>query len=392
MKRNIHMSLLSGNYLFPEINHRKTKFLNENPNAKLISLGIGDTTHPIPDYINQALVEASIAQSTQKGYSGYGPEQGLKKLRESISKRIYENQIDKDEIFISDGAKCDIGRLQTLFSHAESIAVQDPTYPVYVDGSIIQGIRHIIPMHCTPENNFFPDLSCLPRTDLIYFCSPNNPTGAVATKEQLEDLVDFAYQNRSIIIFDAAYSQFIQDPSLPKSIYEIKNARKVAIEVGSFSKLAGFTGLRLGWTIVPDELKYDDGYSVKMDWNRIMCTLFNGASNIVQIAGCAVLEDKGWNEAITLTKYYLENAKLIQEALLPKCELFGGINAPYIWARFTGNSWNLFEEFLQHHHIVTTPGSGFGPSGEGFLRFSAFGKRDNIIEAVARLKESNGGK
>ena len=233
---------------------------------------------------------------TRAGYSGYGSSQGLESLRCNIKAKIYYNTIQTDEIFISDGAKCDIGRLQMLFGKNVSIAVQDPAYPVYVDGSLIQGVETIVSMPCSPENDFFPNLKALPRTDLIYFCSPNNPTGTAATKAQLEQLVTYAAKNRSIIIFDAAYANFIQDPNLPKSIYEIPGATEVAIEVGSFSKLAGFTGVRLGWTVVPNALKYDDGSSVKADWNRLVSTVFNAASNIAQHGGNAVLEAQGLNE------------------------------------------------------------------------------------------------
>ena len=389
MKRNPHLALLNTNYLFPEINLRKQRFLLENPHASLISLGIGDTTQPIPSSINEALVNASTALGTQEGYSGYGPERGIKKLREDISARIYQGSVHADDIFISDGAKCDIGRLQSLFGNNVSIAIQDPAYPVYVDGSIIQGVKEIVYLKCTPENDFFPDLNSVPRTDLIYFCSPNNPTGAVATRAQLEQLVDFAIDNKSIIIFDAAYANYIQDPSLPKSIFEIRDAKKVAIELGSFSKLAGFTGVRLGWTVIPEDLKYDDGFPVKADWNRLTSTLFNGASNISQQGGSAVLNDKGWQEVISLTRFYLENAAIIKDSLqkIP-CEVFGGINAPYLWVRFKNqSSWELFNELLNKYHIITTPGSGFGRTGDSFLRFSSFGQRKNILEAASRLKK-----
>jgi LL-diaminopimelate aminotransferase len=389
MKRNHNMSLLKASYLFPEIHARKGQFLAENPQASLISLGIGDTTEPIPESIASSLAAASLKLKTPEGYSGYGPEQGGKALREKIAEKIYSGLIDPEEIFISDGAKCDLGRLQMLFGSGVSIAVQDPAYPVYIEGSIIQGVKTIVPMPCNPENHFFPDLKGLPRTDLIYFCSPNNPTGAVATKQQLETLVAFAKANRSIIIFDAAYASFIQDEALPKSIYEVEGAKELAIEINSFSKLAGFTGIRLGWTVIPHELKYDDGTPLKADWNRLTCTVFNGASNIAQAGGCAALEETGLKEIASLASYYLENAKIIKSTLEQLgCEVFGGVNAPYLWVRFKGKkSWDLFEDFLQRYHIVTTPGSGFGISGEGYLRMTAFGKRDDILEAARRLNK-----
>lgn len=388
MKRNPNLTRLKANYLFPEINLRKRQFLAMNPEASLISLGIGDTTEPIPQSITNTLADISLGLGTLERYSGYGPEQGIKVLREKIASKIYSNLVQSEEVFISDGAKCDLGRLQYLFGKDVSIAVQDPAYPVYIEGSVIQGVQDIISMPCNPENKFFPDLSNLPRTDIIYFCSPNNPTGAVATKSQLENLVKFALANRSILIFDSAYANYIQDPSLPKSIYEIEDAKKVAIEVGSFSKIAGFTGVRLGWTVVPDELKYDDGGSVKGDWNRVTSTIFNGASNIAQAGGCSVLEDRGLQEVSTLTKYYLENARIIKETLEGLgYDVFGGVNAPYLWVRFKGqNSWDVFQRLLEQYHIVTTPGAGFGPEGNEYVRFTAFGHRQNILQAVARLK------
>lgn len=390
MKRNPNMALLKASYLFPEINQRKKQFLIQNPQASLISLGIGDTTEPITPSITQALVQASAGLGTLEGYTGYGAEPGMKALREKIASKLYSNLISADEVFVSDGAKCDLGRLQMLFGKDASIAVQDPAYPVYIEGSLIQGVKTIVSMPCSPENHFFPDLKNLPRTDLIYFCSPNNPTGAVATKPQLEQLVKFAEANRSIIIFDSAYANYIQDSSLPKSIYEIDGAKKVAIEISSFSKLAGFTGIRLGWTVVPEELKFDDGSSVKADWNRLTSTIFNGASNIAQHGGIAVLDDGGFEEVEALTKHYLENAKIIKEALQGLgYEVFGGINAPYLWVRFKGRkSWDVFQEILERFHIVTTPGSGFGSQGEEFIRFTAFGHRENILKAVARLKKN----
>lgn len=389
-KRNQNLTKLKANYLFPEINMRKREFLLKNPSAKLISLGIGDTTEPIPEAIVETLSKTSQRLGTREGYSGYGPEQGIKELRDKIASKIYHNCIKGEDVFISDGAKCDIGRLQMLFGNDVSIALQDPAYPVYVDGSLIQGVREIVYMPCTPENEFFPDLNKTPRTDLIYFCSPNNPTGSVATREQLKRLVAYAKANKSIIIYDSAYASYIQDPALPKTIFEIEGADQVALEVSSFSKIAGFTGVRLGWTVVPEALKYEDGTSVRADWNRIMSTIFNGASNIAQAGGIAVLEDKGWQQIEEMNRFYMENVHLLKETLIERGdEVFGGTNAPYLWMRFKGKkSWDVFQEFLEKYHIVTTPGSGFGPSGEGFVRMSAFGHRENILEAQKRLNKS----
>ncbi|MFA6915823.1 MAG: LL-diaminopimelate aminotransferase [Parachlamydiales bacterium] len=387
MKRNAGIASLSTHYLFREINSRKREFLKNHPQAELIHLGIGDTTQPIPASVAKELTHAARKLGTVRGYTGYGPEQGLKELREAIAKQFYNNTIKPEEIFISDGAKCDIGRLQMLFGPDVSIAVQDPAYPVYIDGSKIQGVTEIHYMACNPKNHFFPDLKKLPRTDLIYFCSPNNPTGAVATKEQLERLVQFAQKNRSIILFDAAYACYIQDSTLPKSIFEIEGAQSVAIEVNSFSKIAGFTGVRLGWTVVPEELKYDDGHSVRSDWSRLMSTVFNGASNITQAGGLAILREEGINEIIHLNNYYMENAAILKNALQNVgYKVFGGENAPYLWTEFPGQkSWEVFQYLLERYHLVTTPGSGFGPEGEGFIRFTAFGTRNAILDAAKRI-------
>jgi LL-diaminopimelate aminotransferase len=391
MKRNPNMARLKANYLFPEINLRKKEFLARHPEASLVSLGIGDTTEPLPQLIAESLAQKAKELGTISGYSGYGPEQGVKDLREKIAEKIYEGRVIPDEVFISDGAKCDLGRLQMLFGPHVSILVQDPSYPVYIDGSLIAGVENIFSMRCVPENRFFPDLSVLPRADLIYFCSPNNPTGVVANKQQLEDLVNFAKKNHSIIIFDSAYANYIQDSSLPRSIFEIEGARNVAIEISSFSKLVGFTGVRLGWTVIPSELQYDDGSPVKADWNRLMSTLFNGASNISQIGGCSVLEEAGLKEVSALTQFYMENASMIKRTLEKiGYEVYGGSNAPYLWVRFRGKkSWDVFQDFLERIHLVTTPGLGFGPAGEEFVRMTAFGHRETILEAIKRLEASN---
>ncbi|KIC75006.1 Aminotransferase ALD1 [Neochlamydia sp. TUME1] len=389
IKRNANFAKLNNGYLFPEIHKRKLKFISDHPQAEVISLGIGDTTEPIPSSIAHAMSQEAMKLGTIQGYSGYGPEQGLNELRERIASQLYFNRISSSEVFVSDGAKCDIGRLQMLLGKHVSVAIQDPAYPVYVDGSIIQGVSNIVYMPCTPENNFFPDLERTPRTDIIYFCSPNNPTGAVATKDQLTRLVDFAKSNQTIILFDSAYASFIQDPSLPKSIFEIPGAKEVAIEVSSFSKLAGFTGVRLGWTIIPQALKYEDGTPVNADWQRLTTTIFNGASNIAQQGGMAVLEDRGLQEVKKTCQLYLENAQLIKVALEQQgWEVYGGTNAPYLWVRFKNRkSWEVFQALLENYHIITTPGSGFGPSGEGFIRFTAFGTRNNIMLAINRLKK-----
>lgn len=386
--RNPNIAQLSSNYLFPEINRRKQEFLKAHPKAKLISLGIGDTSEPLPDVIADALSVASKGLGTTEGYHGYGPEQGNEVLRKAIAEKIYHNRIDANDIFISDGAKCDLGRLQTLFGSNVTIALQDPTYPVYLDGSIIQGVKNIITMPCHPENGFNPDIAELKeKPDIIYWCSPNNPTGATSTKQQLKQLVDFATKNKSLIVFDAAYASYIRDKDLPRSIFEIEGADKVAIELGSFSKLAGFSGVRLSWSVVSPAAVYNDGTSVRSDWKRVVSTIFNGASCLSQAGGLAALSTSGLVAIRSMNDFYMENVRILRKALEKSgYECHGGENAPYLWVRVPGmNSWEAFQYFMDKAEIVTTPGSGFGSSGEGFLRVSAFGHRAAIAEAADRI-------
>jgi len=387
--KNENFSRLQGSYLFTQIAQKKSEFLKNNPNVSLINLGIGDTTLPLPKFISEKLAAAALSLGTEEGYSGYGPAEGDPTLRQKISEVLYHGRVNADEIFISDGSKCDIGRLQVLFGKDVSIAVQDPTYPVYVDGTLLQGVNQpIVTMPCTPENNFFPDLSTLPRTDLIYFCSPNNPTGSVATKDQLKQLVDFAKGNQSVIIFDSAYAGFIQDPDLPRSIFEIEGADEVAIETGSFSKIAGFTGIRLGWTVVPKKLQYQDGSPIRDAWLRTISTIYNGACNIAQAGGLAVLEGEGQKCIKELIAQYMNGAHQLLAALKKAgYEVYGGANAPYLWVRYKNqDSWTSFQELLEKSHIVSTPGSGFGISGEGFVRFSAFANSQTMDSAVHMLQ------
>jgi LL-diaminopimelate aminotransferase len=403
VQRNLHLAKLQAGYLFPEINKRRITFLEKNPHAQLISLGIGDTTEPIPSCIAMEMSQSALALSTYEGYRGYGPEQGYQQLRTLLAEKIYAHcskNVDDEEVFVSDGAKCDIGRLQILFGSQSSVAIQDPSYPVYIDTSVMMGqsgnFDHSLKQYkglsywpCHPNNAFFPTLGECPRSDLIYFCSPNNPTGAVATHAQLADLVDFARKNRSIIIFDAAYAPFIQDPSLPRSIYEIPGAREVAIELGSFSKMVGFSGIRLAWSVVPKELLFDNGYSVHQDWNRINTTFFNGASWIAQVGGIVALQPKGQMEMKRLIRYYMQNAALLRNLFLENgYVVHGGTNAPYLWVEFPHlTSWEAFEILLEKTHIICTPGCGFGPQGEGFIRLSAFANQSHILEAVRRLRD-----
>jgi len=400
--RNPNFGKLAGGYLFPEIGRRRNAYLEKNPDmaSRIISLGIGDTTQPIPENILSGLVNGASQLGTKEGYTGYGAEQGKGDLRAKIANTLYNDLISADEVFVSDGAKCDIMRLQQMFGTNVVSAVQDPSYPVYVDTSVMMGqtgtqnpetmqYENIVYMPCTPENGFFPDYASLPRADVVYICSPNNPTGAAATKEQLTDLVKNCKERGSILVFDAAYAPFIRSPGVPKSIYEIEGAKEVAIEVNSFSKYAGFTGVRLGWTIVPADLKFSDGSPVRNDFNRVMTTAFNGASNIVQSGGMACLDEKGLKEIDTLIDYYLENAKILKDTMEGiGYSVFGGVDAPYIFVQLPDGkgSWDTFSEILEKTQVVTIPGAGFGPGGEGFLRLSAFAPRDNVIEACERLK------
>ncbi|MDR2795127.1 MAG: LL-diaminopimelate aminotransferase [Spirochaetaceae bacterium] len=406
VKRNPNIGRLKAGYLFPEISRRRREFAARHPEAKIISMGVGNTTEPIPPHICAALVGGARRLGRAETYSGYADE-GLIELREAISRVNYNGAFGPEEVFISDGSKCDIGRLQTLFGPEAKAAVQDPSYPVYVDGSVVAGAAGrensfsgcedgdcggggyggVKYLPCTPENNYFPDLSRIEDGSIIYFCSPNNPTGAVATKPQLAALVSAALRTGSIIVYDAAYSEYIRDAALPKTIYELDGARKCAIEVNSFSKSAGFTGVRLGWSVVPRDLVFSGGGSVNADWSRLTATVFNGASNIAQYGGIAALDEEGRREVRELTDFYLGNARLIRGALKTlNIGCIGGDNSPYIWARFPGrDSWDVFAELLEKYHVVTTPGSGFGPAGETFIRFSAFGRRADVEEVCGRL-------
>ena len=402
--RNPNFGKLAGGYLFPEIGRRRNAYLAENPEMadRIISLGIGDTTQPIPKHILSGLTEGAAKLGTKDGYSGYGAEQGFGELRQKIATVLYNDLISPDEVFVSDGAKCDIMRVQQMFGPGVVSAVQDPSYPVYVDTSVMMGqtglineetsqYDNIVYMPCTAENDFFPDYASLPRADVVYFCSPNNPTGAAATKEQLTELVKVCTERGSILVFDAAYAPFIRDENVPKSIFEIEGAKECAIEVNSFSKYAGFTGVRLGWTVIPEDLKFSDGTPVKQDFNRVMTTAFNGASNIVQGGGLACLDPEGQAEINTLIDYYLENAVMLKEAMEEiGFKVFGGDNAPYVFVQLEEgkSSWDMFSEILEKAQVVTIPGAGFGPGGEGYLRLSAFAPRDSVIEACERLKKA----
>lgn len=333
-----------------------------------LNLSIGDTTHPLPQEVVEAMAQKALSLATDK-YTGYGCGQGDLQLRRALAKKY---NIEPDEVFISDGAKCDLGRLQLLFGRNVTIAVQDPAYPVYIDTSALVGQQKVIKLPCTLENGFFPELQ---KADIFYFCSPHNPTGYAATHDELERLVHFAKKHKALIVYDSAYADFIQDDR-PRSIFEIEGADEVAIEVGSFSKSAGFAGVRLGWSVIPKKLTYEDGRPLHPDWLRIISTFFNAASNIAQAGGLAALN------APSAIPYYQENARLLKEAL--SVPHVGGDNSPYIWAFFGDRT---FEDVLEKTGVLGVPGAGFGPSGKGFLRFSALAKRETVEEAARRLHE-----
>jgi LL-diaminopimelate aminotransferase len=400
---NKNYEKLAAGYLFPEITRRTQKFLSQNPGTDILKLGIGNTTECLTPTIIEGLHKGVDKLASVDTYSGYGDYEGEIQLREALLKYYSKIgvSIDSSEIFISDGAKPDSGNIQSIFGDKNIVAVQDPAYPVYVDTNVIAGrtgeynknkghYNGIVYMPCNEKNDFFPDIPDR-KVDLIYICSPNNPTGTVATKQQLKKFVEYARQLKSVILFDAAYSAFINDKELPKSIYEIKNAKECTIEINSFSKVAGFTGVRLGWTIVPKELIVEDTEPEKVNslWYRRQSTFFNGASNIVQEGGLTALSEQGQKECQGLVNYYMENAQIIREGLESiGLTVFGGENAPYIWMKTTNglSSWNFFDKLLTETHVVGTPGSGFGPAGEGYFRLSAFGHRDNIIKAVENIK------
>ena len=400
---NINYDKLGAGYLFPEIARRTRAFSEKHPGVELHRLGIGDTTQPLAPSVVRALKEAADRLSQVDTYTGYGDYEGERFLRESIRDLYRERGVDLelDEIFVSDGAKSDSGNIQTIFGPENVVAVQDPAYPVYVDTNVMAGRTEsfntvtgqyagIVYMPCHEHNGFFPELPS-EKVDLIYLCSPNNPTGAVATREQLARFVQYARQLQAVIIFDAAYSAFISDPRLPRSIYEVSGAEECAIEVNSFSKSAGFTGVRLGWSVVPKSLTTEDAPAGKLNalWYRRQSTFFNGPSNVVQYGGAAALSPKGRRECQTIVDYYMHNARIIRDGLTNLgLACYGGDNAPYIWAKTPGGlrSWDFFDTLLRDAHVVTTPGSGFGPSGEGFIRLSAFGRRESTERAVASIK------
>jgi LL-diaminopimelate aminotransferase len=404
VKINSNYSKLSAGYLFPEISKRIKIFQEKNPGVEVLRLGVGNTTEQLPPGIVKALHASVDKLADVKTYAGYGDEQGNKNLREAIVNyyKTFGVLIEPEEVFVSDGAKCDVSNIQSIFSSDAVIAVQDPAYPVYVDSNVIAGrtgksdgatYNGIVYMPCNEQNGFAP---ALPggKVDLIYLCSPNNPTGAVMAKSQLESFVDYAKKNNSIIIFDAAYNEYISDSSLPKTIYCVDGAKECAIEINSFSKMAGFTGVRLGWSVVPKKCVCEDVGEGKLNsmWNRRQTTMFNGASNIAQDGGVAVLGGQGMKESKEIIAYYMENARIIKQGFEQKGfrVVSGGVNAPYLWVKTPNGmkSWDFFDKMLSEAKVVVTPGAGFGPSGEGYFRVSAFGHRENVLKAVESVKNN----
>ncbi|MDE1865203.1 MAG: LL-diaminopimelate aminotransferase [Candidatus Micrarchaeota archaeon] len=390
---NSNYNKLKAGYLFPEIARRTKEFQEKNPGVEIMRLGIGNTTEPLAPHVIEGLHRGVDKLAKVETYTGYGDEQGNTSLRKAIAE-AYKSRLnvtlEPTEIFISDGAKCDSANIQTIFGTNNIVAVQDPAYPVYVDTNIIAG-REIVYMPCNEKNYFFPEIPSV-KVDLIYLCSPNNPTGAVPTRQELYEFVKYAKQNKAVIIFDAAYSEYISNPSLPKSIYEIDGAKECAIEVNSFSKSAGFTGVRLGFTIVPYALVAEDTTAGRVNqmWNRRQTTFFNGASNIVQEGGLSAMDATGYVQNMDTVRYYMENARIIRHGLMDKFVVYGGKDAPFLWVKTPNgmDSWKFFDKMLEEAHVVITPGSGFGPSGEGFFRVSAFGHRSNVEKAVVSIQKN----
>ncbi|MEE3283845.1 MAG: LL-diaminopimelate aminotransferase [Planctomycetota bacterium] len=397
---------LQAGYLFPEIGRRVNSFIEANPDADVIRLGIGDVTEPLPPAIIAAMHDAVDEMGHRDTFRGYGPEQGYEFLRDTVASQAFGSRgvdVSADEIFISDGSKCDTGNILDIFGAGNTVAVIDPVYPVYVDTNVMAGrtgnstgdgrFEGLVYLPVTAENNFVAPLPDRP-VDLAYLCYPNNPTGTVASRDTLTAWVDYARANDTILLFDAAYEAYITDPEIPHSIYEIDGAREVAIEFRSFSKNAGFTGIRCACTVIPHELTGTTTTGERIEvhglWSRRHSTKFNGVSYPVQRGAEAAYSSDGQEQVGELISFYLENARLLREGLQAVgISVFGGINAPYVWLKTPGNvdSWTFFDQLLQQAHLVGTPGSGFGASGEGYFRLSAFNSRDNVQEAVRRFQQ-----
>ena len=396
---------LPGSYLFAEIGRRVAAFKEAHPEADIIRLGIGDVTQPLPAACIEAMHKAVDEMADTKTFRGYGPEQGYSFLTDAIIEHNYTRRgiaIEPDEIFVSDGSKSDCGNIQEIFGINNRAAITDPVYPVYLDTNVMAGRTGLLQpdghfegvtyLPCDASNNFAPDLP-KEHVDMIYLCCPNNPTGTTLSRTELQKWVDYARENQSVILFDAAYAAYITEEDIPRSIYEIPGAKEVAIEFRSFSKTAGFTGTRCGYTIVPKALKgrAADGSLTEFNklWNRRHTTKFNGTAYIVQRAAAAIYTPEGQKQVKELIGYYMENARIIREGLQAAgLTAYGGINAPYIWLKTPDNmpSWDFFDKLLHEVHIVGTPGAGFGPCGEGYFRLTAFGDRENTLRAVERIK------
>lgn len=395
---------LPGSYLFAEIARRVAAYKEANPDADIIRLGIGDVTQPLPQVCIEAMHKAVDDQAKAETFHGYGPEQGYSFLTEAIIKNNYTDrgiEIAPDEIFVSDGSKSDCGNIQEIFGTANKVAITDPVYPVYLDTNVMAGrtgtlqenghFEGVVYLPCTAENNFAPSLPT-EKVDMIYLCCPNNPTGTTLSRAELTKWVNYAKENDAVILFDAAYAAYITEDDVPRSIYEIPGAKDVAIEFRSFSKTAGFTGTRCGYTIVPKTVtgRAADGSRVPFNklWNRRHTTKFNGTAYIVQRGAAAIYTEEGKKQVKELISYYMENARIIREGLKAVgIKAYGGVNAPYIWLKTPDNmsSWDFFDKLLHEVNIVGTPGAGFGPCGEGYFRLTAFGSRENTERAVARF-------
>ncbi len=394
---------LPGSYLFSNIAKKVSQFAEENPDKKIIRLGIGDVTQPLCPTVIKALHSAVDEMADAATFRGYAPDLGYGFLRDTIVEKAFKPlgaEVYADEVFVSDGAKSDSGNIQEIFTKNQKIAVCDPVYPVYVDTNVMAGRTgnydaatglwsDVIYMPCTAENGYAPELPT-ETPDIIYLCFPNNPTGATITKPALQEWVDYAIRVGAVIIYDAAYEAYISEENVPHSIYECEGARNCAIEIRSFSKNAGFTGTRLGYTVIPKDIKDADGNSLNALWARRHGTKFNGAPYIIQKAGEAVFSDEGIRETNEQIAYYMKNARYILEGLKSAgYTVSGGVNAPYIWLKTPDNmsSWDFFDYLLKEANVVGTPGSGFGPSGEGHFRLTAFGSFDNTVEAIDRIKQ-----
>ncbi len=381
-------------YLFSEIAKRIEDYKKQNPNADIIKLGIGDVTLPLAKAVVEAMHKAIDEMAKKESFRGYGPEQGYDFLREKIVEFDYKKrgiQIEKDEVFVSDGAKCDTGNIVDILGTDNTVCITDPVYPVYLDTNIMSGRKNIVYMKSNAENNFIPEIP-KEKVDMIYLCMPNNPTGTTLNKIELKKWVDYGVENKSLILFDGAYEAFIEDEDVPHSIYEIEGAKNVAIEFRSFSKTAGFTGVRCAYTVVPKELKAytKDGKEVLLNslWNRRQCTKFNGVPYVTQRGAEATYTNEGRKEIMENIKYYKRNAKIIREGLEKAgYEVYGGVNAPYIWLKVPKGytSWEFFDMLLEKKNIVGTPGVGFGEAGEGYFRLTAFGSYENTLKAIDRI-------